>query len=149
MSRMAPVIKREFTEAVGSKAFLIGTILGPLLIFGLFGLQFLVIAKGGGGEHRVTILDATGRGLGERVVQQINEREAAPSFISRASYQLTVETPAADAKQQAMEVASSRVVAEEIDGYLWLPAEVITGAAVEYEGSNATNSQVTGELQRA
>ncbi|HEX6135212.1 MAG TPA: ABC transporter permease [Longimicrobiales bacterium] len=149
MSRIAPVIKREFTEAVGSKAFLIGTILGPLLIFALFGLQFLVIAKGGGGEHRVAILDATGRGLGERVVQQIDERDAAPSFISRATYRLTVETPEPGAKAAEFARASGRVVAKELDGFLWIPPEVIDGAAVEYEGSNATNSQVTSELQRA
>jgi hypothetical protein len=30
---MKPIMKREFVQAVGSKAFLIGTILGPLLIF--------------------------------------------------------------------------------------------------------------------
>jgi ABC-2 type transport system permease protein len=146
---MVPVIKREFTEAVGSKAFLIGTILGPLLIFGLFGLQFLVLAKGGGGEHRVTLLDATERGIGERVVQQLNDRGAVTSFIERATYMLTVETPAAAAKQDATTAASQRVVAKELDGFLWIPPEVMTGAAVEYEGSNAQNSQVTGELQRA
>jgi ABC-2 type transport system permease protein len=146
---MVPVIKREFTEAVGSKAFLIGTILGPLLIFGLFGLQFLVLAKGGGGEHRIALLDATERGIGERVVQQLNDRGAATSFIERATYMLTVETPAAAAKQDATTAASQRVVAKELDGFLWLPPEVMTGAAVEYEGSNAQNSQVTGELQRA
>jgi ABC-2 type transport system permease protein len=146
---MVPVIKREFTEAVGSKAFLIGTILGPLLIFGLFGLQFLVLAKGGGGEHRITLLDATERGIGQRVVQQLNDRGAVTSFIERATYMLTVETPAAAAKQDATTAASQRVVAKELDGFLWLPPEVMTGAAVEYEGSNAQNSQVTGELQRA
>ena len=149
MSRMVPVIKREFTEAVGSKAFLIGTILGPLLIFGLFGLQFLVLAKGGGGEHRITLLDATERGIGERVVLQLNDRDAATSFIERATYELSVETPAAAAKQDATTAASQRVVAKELDGFLWIPPEVMTGAAVEYEGSNAQNSQVTGELQRA
>jgi ABC-2 type transport system permease protein len=146
---MVPVIKREFTEAVGSKAFLIGTILGPLLIFGLFGLQFLVLAKGGGGEHRITLLDATQRGIGDRVVQQINERDTGPSFIERATYVLDVETPGAAMKQDAMEAASARVVAKELDGFLWIPPDVMTGAAVEYEGSNAQNSQVTNQIQRA
>jgi ABC-2 type transport system permease protein len=149
MSRMAPIIKREFTEAVGSKAFLIGTILGPLLIFGLFGLQFLVLAKAGGGEHRIAILDASGRGLGDRVVQQITDSDRGPSFVSRASYQFTVETPAEASKQETMQAATQRVVAKELDGFLWIPTDVITGATVEYEGSNATSSQVTGDLQRA
>lgn len=149
MSRMVPVIRREFTEAVGSKAFVIGTILGPLLIFALFGLQFLVLAKGGGGEHRIALLDATGRGIGERVSQRIDERESGPSFIERATYVLTVETPTAAAKADAIQAASGRVVAKELDGFLWIPPDVVDGATVEYEGSNATNSQVTNELHRA
>ncbi|HSJ29980.1 MAG TPA: ABC transporter permease [Longimicrobiales bacterium] len=149
MSRMVPVIKREFTEAVGSKAFVIGTILGPLLIFGLFGLQFLVLAKAGGGEHRIALIDATDRGVGERVVQQINERDRGPSFIERATYTLTVEPATVAAKDEVIRAASERVVAKELDGFLWIPPDVLTGATVEYEGSNATNTQVTGELQRA
>ncbi|MBR9989994.1 MAG: hypothetical protein KFH98_09575, partial [Gemmatimonadetes bacterium] len=143
MSRIVPVVKREFTEAVGSKAFIIGTVVGPLLIFGLFGLQFLVLAKGGGGEHRIALLDATERGIGERVVQRMNERDTGPSFIERASYELSVETPAASTKDDATQAASARVVAKELDGFLWIPPDVITGARVEYEGSNATNTQVT------
>lgn len=149
MSRMVPVIRREFTEAVGSKAFIIGTIIGPLLIFGMFGLQFLVLAKGGGGEHRIALLDATGRGIGERVVQRIDERDRGPSFVERATYELSVERVAAGMKDEAMEAASRRVLAKELDGFLWIPPDVMTGTRVEYEGSNATNSQVTSELQRA
>lgn len=149
MSRIGPVIKREFTEAVGSKAFLIGTILGPLLIFGMFGLQFLILAKSGGGEHRIAILDATGRGLGDRVVQHIDDRDDTPSFVSRASFEITVETRDPSTREESMRAASERVVAEELDGFLWIPPEVMTGAPVEYEGRNATNSQVTNTLQRA
>jgi hypothetical protein len=134
---------------VGSKAFIIGTILGPLLIFGLFGIQFLVLAKSGGGEHRVALLDATERGLGDRIVAQVESRDASPSFIERASYVLSVETPSATSKREAVQAASERVVAKELDGFLWIPPDVITGAAVEYEGSNAQNSRVTNELQRA
>jgi ABC-2 type transport system permease protein len=149
MSRMVPVIKREFTEAVGSKAFLIGTIVGPLLIFGMFGLQFLVLAKSGGGEHRIAILDATGQGIGERVVQRMNERDEGPSFIERATYSLSVETPSPEAREEVIQATSGRVVAKELEGFLWIPPDVMDGATVEYEGSNATNSQVTNELQRA
>jgi ABC-2 type transport system permease protein len=148
-SRMMPVIRREFTEAVTSKAFLIGTLLGPLLIFGMFGLQFLVIAKGGGGEHRIEVLDATGGGIGQQIVQRLEERPAVPSFVKRATYQLNVTAASGEDRQQRTQQASQRIVAKELDGYLWLPADLLARGEVEYEGSNATNSQVTGELQRA
>jgi len=151
MSRIVPVIKREFTEAVGSKAFVIGTVLGPLLIFGLFFLQFLIMAKGGGGEHRVLVLDATGRDVGQRVIDRVTEGTSdLPSFISRAKYELTLQAATPAEKDAVARAASARIVADSLDGYLWIPPEVIEGTApVEYEGSNATNSQVTNGLQRA
>jgi ABC-2 type transport system permease protein len=149
MRRMVPVIKREFTEAVSSKAFIIGTILGPLLIFGLFGAQFLIFAKSGGGEHRIAILDATQRDLGERVVQSLHERDAGPAFISRATFEFSVERVDGAERPAVSDQATQRVVAREIDGWLWIPPDVMTGAPVQYEGSNATNSQVTGDLRQA
>jgi ABC-2 type transport system permease protein len=149
MRRMVPVIKREFTEAVSSKAFIIGTILGPLLIFGLFGAQFLIFAKSGGGEHRIAILDATQRDLGERVVQSLHERDAGPAFISRATFEFSVERVDGAERPAVSDQATQRVVAKEIDGWLWIPPDVMTGAPVQYEGSNATNSQVTGDLRQA
>ncbi|CAN5756392.1 ABC transporter permease [soil metagenome] len=148
-SRMMPIFKREFTEAVSSKAFIIGTVLGPLLIFGLFGLQFLVIAKGGGGDHNIVVYDATGRGIGPLVEQRISEQSAMPSFVDRPTIELTVQAADETQKTQLMEQTSQRILAKELDGYLWIPESVMTGGGVEYEGSNATNSQVTGALREA
>lgn len=148
-SRMTPIFKREFTEAVSSKAFIIGTVLGPLLIFGLFGLQFLVIAKGGGGDHSVVIYDATGRGIGPLVEQRISEQSAMPSFMDRPTIDLTIQEAGETEKAQLMEQTSQRILAKELDGYLWIPESVMTGGGIEYEGSNATNSQVTGALREA
>lgn len=148
-NRMMPIFKREFTEAVSSKAFIIGTVLGPLLIFGMFGLQFLVIAKGGGGEHNVLVYDATGRGIGPLVEQRISEQSSMPSFVDRPTIQLTVQEADGTQKAQLTEQTSTRILAKELDGYLWIPESVMAGGGVEYEGSNATNSQVTGALREA
>jgi len=146
MSRIKPIIKREFTEAVGTKAFVIGTILGPLLIFGLFGLQFLVMAKGGGGNQRVAIVDASGLGIGQRVETEVMERSGDPSFIARATFDLDV-TQATGEMQAATAPLTERIIAKELDGWLWIPADVMSGGSLRYEGMNATNQQVTNELQ--
>jgi ABC-2 type transport system permease protein len=150
MSRMAPIVKREFTQAVSSKAFLIGTILGPLLIFGIFAIQFLIIAKSGGGTQRIAIVDATGRDVGNRVIRGVEERTAAmPAFITRATYQFEVQ-PATGAERDAItQRLTERIVAKELDGFVWIPPDVITGGSVAYQGSNATNSQVTSDLRQA
>ena len=148
MSRRMPIIKREFTQAVASKAFLVGTILGPLLIVGIFALQFLIIIKGGGGNHRIVIVDATGRGLGANVVRLTEERATAgPSFVRRPNYTLEVESATPADRDAVGTRLTERIVADELDGYLWIPPDVITGASVSYEGSNATNSMVTNDLR--
>src|SRR5687767_9338066 len=150
MARMSPIIKREFTQAVGSKAFLIGTILGPLLIVGIFAIQFLIIAKSGGGAQRIAIVDATGRDIGNRVIRTVQERSGAmPSFITRATYQFEVQAATPAEREAVNRRLTERIVAEELDGFVWIPPDVITGGSVAYEGSNATNSQVTTDLRQA
>jgi ABC-2 type transport system permease protein len=150
MSRMAPIVKREFIQAVASKAFLIGTILGPLLIIGIFAVQFLIFAKGGGGTQRIAIVDATGRDIGNRVVRGVEERTtASPTFVTRATYRFEVQSAAPAERTAIGEALTARIVAKELDGFVWIPPDVITGGPVVYEGSNATNSQVTGDLRQA
>jgi ABC-2 type transport system permease protein len=150
MSRIVPVIKREFTQAVSSRAFLVGTILGPLLLIAIFGVQFLIIAKGGAGTAHIAIVDATGRDIGPRVIAMIEERGASmPSFIKRATYKFDVEK-ADEAQHEAVRTRlAARVVADSLDGFLWIPASALDGAGVAYEGSNATNSQVTSDLRQS
>jgi ABC-2 type transport system permease protein len=150
MSRMAPIVKREFTQAVTSKAFIIGTVLGPVLLIGIFALQFLIIAKGGGGSQRVAIVDASGSGLAPRVAALVEERAAAgPAFMSRASYQFEIEQAVPAERETVQARLTQRIVAKELDGFLWLPPEALGGTGVRYEGSNATNSQVTSDLRQA
>jgi ABC-2 type transport system permease protein len=149
MSRMVPIIKREFTQAVASKAFIIGTVLGPLLLVGIFGIQFLILAKGGGGSQRIVILDASGRDLAPRVAQLVEERAAAtPAFMSRAHYSFDVQQADPAQREAMQQQMTQRIVAKELDGFLWLPPEALDGQGIRYEGSNATNSQVMGELRQ-
>lgn len=150
MSRIAPVIKREFTEAVGSKAFLIGTILGPLLIVAMFAAQFLIVAKSGGGTQHIVLVDATGANMGEALRTSVEQRTSRlPSFMARATYELEVEALAGRDTAALTEQLRQRVLGKQIDGFLWLSSDVVEAGSARYEGSNATNSQVTSDLRQA
>ncbi|HSJ25527.1 MAG TPA: ABC transporter permease [Longimicrobiales bacterium] len=149
MSRMLPVLKREFTQAVMTRGFIIGTLLGPLLMAGLFGAQFLIVSQSGGGEHRIAILDASGRALAPHVVETVAERTSgAPSFVAQASYEFELREVAAEERDALQREYAQRVLAKELDGFLWLPPEALAGAGIRYEGSNATNSRVTADLRQ-
>jgi ABC-2 type transport system permease protein len=150
MSRTFAVIKREFTESVRARTFLVGTILGPVFMIGLFAVQFLILSRAGGGEHDVAIVDATGTGIGDQVAARLAGEGGAPrgggmrpTFTTEL---VTIDAAEADTRRAAL---NDRVVAGEIDGFLYLPPDLMSAGGALYEGDNATNSSVTGELRGA
>ncbi|MGK7312236.1 MAG: ABC transporter permease [Candidatus Longimicrobiales bacterium M2_2A_002] len=142
MPRSWPVIKREFGELLRSRAYILGTLMGPILIVLLFAIPFLLRQSGGGGERELLILDATGTGIG---------REIADAFAGGASadgdtgvgtlFNARVEEVTGEANEARVE-ARERITAETgapLDGYLYLPEGFIDGEEALYEGRNATS----------
>jgi ABC-2 type transport system permease protein len=146
---MVPIIRREFTQAVASKAFIIGTVLGPLILFAIFAIQFLIVARAGGGAHRIAILDASGHDLAPRIAQVVEERSAhMPAFMVRPDYSFEIVPAVPEQREELQGRLVQRVLDRELDGFLWLPQTALAGEGIRYEGTNATNSQVMGELRQ-
>src|SRR4030095_3331087 len=59
MKKVLIIIKREYLVRVRTRAFLIGTLVSPLLMLALIALP-VFFATRGGGERRVTVLDQSG-----------------------------------------------------------------------------------------
>jgi ABC-2 type transport system permease protein len=150
MSKTLAVIKREFTESVRTRTFLIGTILGPVFMIGLFAVQFLIVSRSGGGEHTIAIVDATGQQIGEQVEGMLGTDAAASRRSgARATFTpelITIAAAEGDARRAAL---NARIVAGELDGFVFLPPDLIEGGIARYEGENATNNSVTTEVRNA
>ncbi|MGH7467204.1 MAG: ABC transporter permease [Longimicrobiales bacterium] len=148
MSKAFVVFKREFEAMVRTKSFIIGTILIPSLLIGIFAFQFFLFTKTGGGEHTLAIVDATPENLGEQLQRSLAATTggfpgAKPVTFRSEIVRLSADTGALRAQLEA------RVAADSLDGYLWLPAGVVSGEGVTYNGRNATNDAVTGALRQA
>lgn len=149
MSKAWVVVKREFVEFVGKKTFIVATILGPLGMIAFFGAQFFFMTQGGGGEHSVVVLDASERDLGEQVVAMITAPRPTGGTRKPATFHAEVQPVAVDEVEAARAELRERVATDALDGYLYLAPDILAGAAAVYEGANATNSAVTGELRAA
>ncbi len=149
MSRTWSVVKREFTEMVRTKAFLIGTVLGPLLMVGLLALQVLMM-RGQAGDRTIAIVAEGGDGIARGVVATLTGESPDGSLERRGTHYGTevIVTDAGDADALRQELLA-RIQAEELDGYLWLPAAVIDGEAALYEGRNATSFNEMAVLEAA
>jgi ABC-2 type transport system permease protein len=149
MSRTLAVMKREFVESVRTRTFVAGIVLGPLLLIGLFAIQFYIISASGGGRHALAVVDATGAGLGDRVAAGLGEAPGGRPMRARAEYTVEVVAVAAAGLDAERDRQLARVGRDDIAGVLVLPAGLLDGESARYEGENATSTAVTTDLRLA
>ena len=131
MRRLWPIIRREYLERVRSKAFIIATLLGPVLMALLTVAPALLMGRTGK-PLRLALVDETGRlaapvkaGLATR---KLNDQ---PRFIVESEH--TTDLAAAE---QALK---AKVLEGTLDGYLKLPAGALDRAGAEYYGKTVSN----------
>jgi len=138
MSEVWIVLKREFMERVRTRSFLLATFLFPLFIIGLNVLPHLM-----GGEEtvrHVVVVDEAPAGMAQMVLAGLSApREG-------RSYKLEVVRQPLSAVQASLR---ERITGKKIDGYLHLPADVVTTSQVSYRARNVSNLGVMTDMRRA
>jgi len=130
MKRLFTIVRREFLERVRSKAFIISTLLGPVLMAALTVIPPLMMGRTGK-ALRLALLDETGR-LTAPVIAALATRKLQdqPRFI------VVSEPATGPADEPALK---AQVLAGTLDGYLKLPATTLEGGGVEYYGKTVSN----------
>lgn len=150
MPRGWPVVKREFTEMVRTKAYIIGTVLGPFLIALLFLAPLAFRRAGGGGERSVVILDATESRLGAEVATSLEAMQ--PDDVEGMGSVFEVEVleveGEATAEKRAVRARIGGEAGDALDGFLYLPPNLMDGGTVVYEGSNATSMVQMAQIRQ-
>jgi ABC-2 type transport system permease protein len=161
MFRTWAIVRREFLVFAKSKAYVIGTLFGPLMIGLFFVLPIYFLS--GGAERAIAIVDASGLGIGGYVSEALfADPGVSGTARSRTLYTTQVIDLSVPASVRGLALAGpgsvlgslkQSVEAKTIDGYLWLPNGLLDGAKAQYEGSNATNfgemSEIRSAVQRA
>jgi ABC-2 type transport system permease protein len=133
MAKTFVVFKREYLERVRSKWFIIATVLGPVFL-GLITVVPIVLSSKTKSSDRIsdiTIIDATGQGLGERIGRTLaSYTPSAPA--PRVHVVKREQVPAEE------ERATREVINRESLGYLVLDSGAVAGN-VRYAGRNATS----------
>ena len=139
MSRLLAVARREYVERVRSKAFVIGTVLGPLLLGGVMIGPSLLMSKQRGRALRVAVVDDTRR-VGAGVAKGLGEQRGSvpPRFE-------VVPVQAGD----GVEVLRARVLAGTLDGLVHVQGESVEAASAAYYGRNVSNIMDLQQVERA
>lgn len=136
MNRQAFIIaRREFLERVRTKWFAIVTLLGPIGMIAAIVIPAYLSVKSVQEGFKIQLVDMSERDIGSMMNVDLDAKGVA----------FKIESVPADTSHAVLE---GRIRSEEIDGYLVLPKDVLTGGIVEYRGDNATNMLVTKGLAR-
>jgi ABC-2 type transport system permease protein len=133
MGKLIAIIKREYLERVRTKWFAIATLLGPVLFLAITVLPVLFVSrtKASAETTNITIIDATGTALGQRVGALLSDSSGAKPEVTVVA---ATETAAAAAES----LATHAVVSKARQGYLILDSLTLRGSKARYAGRNAT-----------
>jgi ABC-2 type transport system permease protein len=178
MTKFLAVVKREYTQRVRAKIFLVMTVLGPvmMLVFTVLpGLIFNIKP----GETRIAIVDQSEKGqLYESVRNALLKRDSLMDETQRVDLEGQLNSTASERLQRAGKAMTAsfsieradlsgrslddvkrglnaRIGRDELDGYLIIPADIITNNAsrLSYYGRNVgdvfTRDQIKDRFDRA
>jgi len=156
IDRLRTLFLREYLTRVRSKGFWIATLLLPLAMAALVVLPSLVLMKTRG-VHRMAVVDTVG-GLAEQLAAELTasprETAGAADRLDRESeaqvarFEVEVVAPAGDPEAQRAAL-DARVLAGEIDSWIWLSPETIETSRVEYHAESVSNFLTQKRLERA
>jgi ABC-2 type transport system permease protein len=170
MKKFFAVIKREYLDRVRTRFFIVATVMGPLMLV-LFGIVPVYIAKMNLGAVRLAVVDESGKvyerfrdALTQPVDEDDDETEVAANTNRQEQMQrrselgngrFQVELVASDGRslEEVKRQLNERVRQNELDGYVVIPADILTDGKAEFYGRNTgdifTRGTVAERLTRA
>jgi len=150
MRKVWAVVRREFLERVRTKAFLIGTFLGPVFIAGIMVLPALLMRQSS--TKRIVVLDAAEGGFGDRIAETLRSATFGDDSTGEPRFQVTHLRAEGrlDAKRDSLIAMTDRRDLGEarIDGLLIVTEDALARDSLEYLGGNAGSVAEMGSLQR-
>jgi len=142
VSEMLIVLQREFVERVRTKSFVISTLLFPLFMAAIFVVPIL-FGGGPGTENRLAVVSEAPDAVTEGVIASL---EVPPASDREASFVIERVSGGYEENREAL---FTRVAADELDGVLYLPADIVETSAAVFRGRNVTNMPTIERLRRA
>lgn len=155
MKKIWVIIKREYLIRVRTKAFIIGTILSPLLMLGLILLPAFLATRGGGTRY-VSVIDQSGDPTLFEAIKSRAEATAATdgqgaggrARFANTRYEIErMSLPPADSIEE-LKARLIEVVKQDSDkSVVVLPAGVLDNAEPEYYTKNPSDPAIRGVEQ--
>lgn len=139
MDKVWAVIRREFVSRVRSRAFVVSTILGPLLMGALFVMPILLEKRQTTPKH-IVVLDAAGGDFGRQVTERLRleMRDTVTHTMPRYRVEhVTTEGRVTEVRDSLVALTGLRKAGPDgLDGVLVLTDSTISAGRMRYYGAN-------------
>ncbi len=141
-NRIIAVFKREVKERVISKGFIFMTILLPVFMFGLIGIQYLLM-KEDSTKFNVTVISESNE-LTLKLENELNSTDA----VKEKTLKLLFGTMNKDEFKEFLKSKKQEVLDEKITGILYVPESALKDKKIEYYSKTPQNRRLSEMMNR-
>ncbi len=142
MNKIFAVLKREYIQIVRTKAFILATILGPVIIAAFIFVPILVSVISVGDQERIGVIDVS-----QEVYQELEEKLDFKLRDGRRRYILE-EYKVTDDPEQLKEGLNQKVLAGDLSAYMYIPENIIEGGTVEFAAENVSDFEKVSSISK-
>ncbi|MBN2245881.1 MAG: ABC transporter permease, partial [Candidatus Aminicenantes bacterium] len=132
MSKILSVIKREYIQIVRTKGFIIGTILGPVLMVAFIVIPVLVSLVSVDKQEKVGVVDLSGK-----IFMELDTRLDAR--LSDGTRRYLLERIESAYGKDVRETLNQKVLDKELSAYIYIPEDVMEGGTVDYVSEHVSD----------
>ncbi len=143
MRKILSVINREYIQIVRTKGFVIGTILGPVLMLALIVVPIVVQFISVDQQEKIGVVDLTGE-----IFSELNKKLDQKLKDGSRRYLLQEFLPKEDI-EKLFEELNRRVLDKEFSAYIFIPADIEEGGEAEYVSEHVSDFDKRGNFSQA
>jgi ABC-2 type transport system permease protein len=143
MHKIISVIKREYIQIVRTKGFIIGTILGPVLMAAFIVIPILVQFISVDKQENIGVVDISGEvfmDLDKKLDQEL--KDGSRRYILRL-FELEGDL------DRLLETLNKKVLDKELSAYIYIPENISDGGVAEYVSEHVSDFDKQGNIGQA
>ncbi len=140
-NRILAIIKRELREKLMSKAFIVMTLMVPLFMFGIIGMQMLILAYKGDKGTRIELITES-----ESLTDSCRKYLAKLDFIKDGTYIITYNTVPRKSIKNHIEGRKKEILSGKLNGVIYVPSTALKDKEIEYYSKTPNNATVFQKL---
>jgi ABC-2 type transport system permease protein len=144
MSKILTIIKREYKESVYKKSFIITTLLTPVLMLALVFIPALLTRMDVENSYHLALVDHSGL-----IASTLQKKLDYKLSDGHQKFQFPVVSDQLSAFDSLKEELKLRVNSTELDGFIFIPAQVLDTLKVEFYARNVGDFDLNQQIKSA